>query len=533
MKKFTFLWVVIMLVSTLTYAQNLVPNNSFENWTGGQPDNWLADGGAITVSQNTDNVQDGASSCQVVFTSQDNQYLTSGSFAVEAGTPVVLSLYVYDNDAAGRARLCCIYEGADNYYGNYSEDMDEWQMLSYEAIVPDGATSAEFQIRFYDVAPWDGDAELIVDNASFFVDNEIKPEPTNYPTDFAAAASGVNAQISWSDATGDQLPQGYLIVANTSATFEAPVDGVVVADDNDLSNGVAALNIAYGAEMAFFTGTSPATTYYFAIFPYTNSGENIDYKTEPSPPVVSLTMPDVSVISSVDFEDNTFGDWEAISVVGDQVWEISPYGNPGNCGAMSGYDGQPYANEDWLVSPAINFNNYSEVTFSFDNATNYSGPAMELYISGDYSGDPATANWEMLSFNASGGSWDYVSSDIDLSAYEGSMNLGFKFTSNDSESATWEVDNLLVTGVMSSFVPEGDLPLVQLFPNPGYGLYQITNSNNENLDIKIYNVLGQFVNAVESNEDQISIDITNEDNGIYLVQIIGEQTNKTISVLKK
>jgi len=193
MKKFTFLWVFAIL-ATFAFSQNLIENPSFENWTDGQPDSWTTSGGAITLSQNTDNMQEGSSSCQVVFTSQDNQNLLSNTFAVEAGNPIIMSVYIFDNDDAGRARISCLYEGADNYYGTYSEDLDEWQMLSYEGVVPDGATSATFQIRFYDVASgWDGDAQILVDAASFVVDNEIKPEPSNYPTDFASVAAGINA----------------------------------------------------------------------------------------------------------------------------------------------------------------------------------------------------------------------------------------------------------------------------------------------------------------------------------------------------
>jgi hypothetical protein len=534
MKKFTVLWVALLMISSVAFSQNLIDNPGFENWTGGQPDNWLADGGAITVSQNTANVQEGTSSCEVVFTSQDNQYLTSGSFAVEAGTPVFLSVYFYDNDPAGRARLCCIWEGADNYYGEYSEDLDAWQMISYEGLVPDGATSAEFQIRFYDVAAsWDGDATVLVDNASFTSDNTIYPEPSNYPTNLAAAAAGVSANVSWTDATGDQLPQKYLLMASETNSFTAPVDGTPVEDDTDMSDGNAMINVSYGQEMASFGGLSAATTYYFTIFPYTNTGADIDYKTDGTAPTASVTMPDVSVISSVDFEDNTYGDWTTVNVSGDQVWDIQAYGNPGNCGRMSGFDGQPYANEDWAISPQINLDNYSEESFSFDNAMNYSGPAMELYISSDYNGDPSTANWDMIAFNASAGSWAYESSEIDLSSYSGTVNLGFKFTSTDTESATWEIDNLLITGVMSNNVNDEQLADIQIYPNPGTGIYQIDNSNFENLNINVYNVLGQFVNALESSESIISLDITTEENGIYLVQIIGDKTNKTVSILKK
>lgn len=533
MKKFTFLGALIIFVS-FAFSQNLIENPGFENWTDGQPDSWTTDGGAITLSQNTDNAQEGTSSCQVVFTSDDNQNLLSNTFSVEPGDPVLLSVYIYDNDAAGRARISCLYEGADNYYGTYSDDLDEWQMLSYEGVVPDGATSATFQIRFYDVSSsWDGDAEILVDAASYLVDNEIKPEPSNYPTDFTAVAAGVNANVSWTDATGDQLPQKYLVLASTSESFTPPVDGTPVADDTDISDGSAALNINFGEELASFGGLESATDYYFTIYPYTNSGENIDYKTDGTAPSAMVSMPDVSIITSVDFEDNTFGDWETVNVIGDQVWEIEPYGNPGNCGAMSGFDGQSYANEDWLISPALEMDNYSEEVFTFDNAYNYDGPAIELYISDDYSGDPAIANWEMLSFDASSGSWEYVSANVDLSSYSGTNHLGFKFTSTDSESATWELDNLLITGVMSNNVNEVGLFDINIYPNPGYGLYQIQNENREKLNISIYNVLGQFVSSVESSDHQIKLDITEENNGIYLVQIIGQSSNKTLSIVKK
>ena len=156
--------------------QNDVVNGDFENWTDGVADNWMVDGGFVTISQNTTTIQSGVSSCEVVWTSHDNQYLTSDPFNVTGGLEINASMWAYDNDISGRARLCIIYEGAENYYGEYSSDMDEWQQLVYTEFVPDGATSATFQIRFYDdSANWDGDATVIVDNAKCNVNNS----PTN------------------------------------------------------------------------------------------------------------------------------------------------------------------------------------------------------------------------------------------------------------------------------------------------------------------------------------------------------------------
>ena len=151
---------------------------------------------------------------------------------------------------------------------------------------------------------------------------------------------------------------------------------------------------------------------------------------------------------SDDFEDG-INKWNAVNVLGDQVWtHDTTHGNPGGCAKMSGYSGGAHANEDWLITPQIDFTGNSNPSLSFDNATNYTGNPLELYISTDYSGvgDPNSANWTQLTFTKSSGSWSWVSAgSIDLSSYaEQKVYIGFKFTSTDSESATWEVDNVVV-----------------------------------------------------------------------------------------
>ncbi len=100
------------------------------------------------------------------------------------------------------------------------------------------------------------------------------PEPTNHPTSFSCSASG-GIDLSWIDATGAQLPSGYLIRWSDAGygSIANPVDGTEIAD------GPNALNVLQGVQSASITGLSPNTTYYFKIWPYTNSGTDIDYKT--------------------------------------------------------------------------------------------------------------------------------------------------------------------------------------------------------------------------------------------------------------
>jgi hypothetical protein len=159
--------------------------------------------------------------------------------------------------------------------------------------------------------------------------------------------------------------------------------------------------------------------------------------------------------SSVVFEDgfdSGLNAWTAYNVLGAQVWEHSTkYGNPDDCARVSGYDGSAFANEDWLISPAIELGSASSATLTFETAMNYTGPTLEVYLSSDYdgAGDPNNFEWEKITPILSSGGWTWTGSGtIDLGEYLGAdMYFAFKFTSTDQESATWEVDNVEVTVV--------------------------------------------------------------------------------------
>lgn len=289
-------------------------------------------------------------------------------------------------------------------------------------------------------------------NANQTMSGAVDPEPTNYPTSFTATPQIFAMDISWTDATGAQLPAAYLLLASDQDNIALPVDGTPVADDPDLSDGTAALNIGQGVETASFANLPGNQIYYFKIFPYTNGGPSIDYKTDGTPPDASATTPDVVIINEEDFNTGTLGTWMEVSVTGTQTWGIeNNFGVGGTpCAKMSGYQSGSNENEDWLISPPMNFNHYTGEMFQFQTAMNYSGPELEVYISNDYagSGDPNLATWTQLSPTWSPGGWTWTPSGLlDISTTAGSsVFLGFKYTSTSSQSATWEVDEILVVG---------------------------------------------------------------------------------------
>ncbi len=233
--------------------------------------------------------------------------------------------------------------------------------------------------------------------------------------------------------------------------------------------------------------------------------------------------PGGDAIFELDFT-NGFGDWTTVSVTGDQEWSIVSYGNPGDCAKMSGWDGSASnENEDWLISPAYNADNYSGEVLIFDNSTKYDGNPLELYISTDYtSGNPNDATWESLSFTASPGNFTWTSSgDIDLSAYTGeNVHIAFKYTSTAEQSATWQVDNIQLLGDPNA-ITEQSTEAFSVYPNPSKGVFNIRNTSGEEIHISVYNILGSKVyDAVSSSAlSRVELDVLP---GTYFIQLKNE-----------
>jgi hypothetical protein len=154
-----------------------------------------------------------------------------------------------------------------------------------------------------------------------------------------------------------------------------------------------------------------------------------------------------------DFSSNNLDNWTVVSVTGEQQWEITPYGNPAPSAKISGFSGGSNANEDWLITSTIDLSSLSTVTLNFQSVVRYDGPSLEVYASSDYSGGEPTSdgNWTELSVtldtdSSSWSSWT-DSGNIDLSSYAGgNVHIAFKYVSTSSASATYEIDNVLLTG---------------------------------------------------------------------------------------
>jgi hypothetical protein len=198
--------------------------------------------------------------------------------------------------------------------------------------IPNGAI---FWIRWTDFNASGSDDGLGVDDFSLTPIGASLPEPTNHPTTFVCSAvSPSNIDLSWTDANGGQEPQGYLIKwSNISyADITDPTDG-------STANGVNSTTVAQGVGATTIASLNQNTTYYFKIFPYTNSGASIDYKVNGTIQQTDCTTDEVPCGSESFGNNNAPGNTYASgSFVGDDVytWEYVQARTPDATNSISG-----------------------------------------------------------------------------------------------------------------------------------------------------------------------------------------------------
>lgn len=176
----------------------------------------------------------------------------------------------------------------------------------------------------------------------------------------------------------------------------------------------------------------------------------------------SWTFIDSDILVGLQTENGSnLGKFTAINVVGEQVWGWDPY----NYMKMTGFvSGAYWDNEDWLVSPSMNFTERTNPFLSFDHVGRYFGDAtgqnskmkiaISVWVSTKSDGTSIVpSDWTQLvlpeSAYPTGASWTFISSGkLSLAAYKGQANVrvAFKYLSSapDGAAGTWEVKNVYV-----------------------------------------------------------------------------------------
>ncbi|HVI49447.1 MAG TPA: Ig-like domain-containing protein [Chitinophaga sp.] len=148
------------------------------------------------------------------------------------------------------------------------------------------------------------------------------------------------------------------------------------------------------------------------------------------------------------------------SVSGAQVWACTTFGqNNSNGVQINGFSGSAIENEDWLISPAFDFTAFSFPLLHFSSRTAFTGPALTLKVSTDYSGsgDPRLATWTTINGrfpDAASDVWK-ASDGINLAAFkQGSVYIAFVYTSSPSlQAARWTIDDFGIKDTTAAPAP--------------------------------------------------------------------------------
>ena len=344
---------------------------------------------------------------------------------------------------------------------------------------------------------------------------EPDPEPSNYPTNFTATVDGTDVTLTWTDAVGEQLPHRYVVIAALGAVTP-PTDGIAIADSD------MAKNVNYGTQTVTFSGLQGGGIYHFGIFPYTNSGANIDYKTDGSYPTATVATENIEYLLYEEF-DEELGVFTTYDAYGDQTWhqgshQGTTYAN------MNGYAEQAsHQNEDWLIGyvevPDLTF---TDIFMEFRTAMKFDGDPLRVAISMDYDGqsDPSDFEWEDVTdaFDYSTGNYEWVESgELNVIDYaeNGSFYIAFIYTSSDEAASSWEIDYVKVWGKFTAAVNDNEMACVSLYPNPARE--QVSFNIENDAQVSIFDMTGRMVSTTDCMAGQAQINVSELVNGVYFV----------------
>ena len=158
----------------------------------------------------------------------------------------------------------------------------------------------------------------------------------------------------------------------------------------------------------------------------------------------------------------------AEDITGDNAWTIRSVNNDA---WIYRYRGDP-DEEDWLIFPELNLDNYTEETLSLGYRSQFLDPMdteLKLYYTNQYTSDPSSTNWvELMDANAELDLNKSMSSSVtetytlqsDLSNIDGTtIRIGIKYTSTEQSSTNaraWLVANPNVLATQTTTTTIGD-----------------------------------------------------------------------------
>ena len=268
----------------------------------------------------------------------------------------------------------------------------------------------------------------------------------------------------------------------------------------------------------------PATTYQVCIKAQDAAG-NISAC---SGSITFETLASYISVFEENFDDCANIQFVSISEASNKNWEcINQYGE-NNSPAMqiNGYQADTDC-QDWLITLIpIDFDNYDNEKLSFYSAYAYGNTPLELLYSYDYDGSnlPSNFTWSPVpnvNFPIPGGSstnQEFIVSNADISAINGTAYLAFKYYTASYQPTRWTIDSFVINGGDASVLNHVLKQNVQVYPNPVHNnQINLEYKNVKLLNLKIYDVSGKLL--LQNNKPGYQIALPELPQGIYYLQL--------------
>ena len=166
-------------------------------------------------------------------------------------------------------------------------------------------------------------------------------------------------------------------------------------------------------------------------------------------PTDPLTELEEDFQTGIDDQDVNLPGWTNVAIKGERLWRFNEFSGNVYVQATAFQDDAPEM-ETWLITPAIDFDEVSEMNFQNFQAF-YTHPALSVLVSTDFDGtDVEGATWTELDPTLADGSLDnytFIDSGVlDLSSFNGVGYIGFRYIGSgpDGETNTFAIDDLTI-----------------------------------------------------------------------------------------
>ncbi len=123
-----------------------------------------------------------------------------------------------------------------------------------------------------------------------------------------------------------------------------------------------------------------------------------------------------------------------------------------------------------------------------------------------------------------GAGWEKFTCEFGNGILLGETIVGIQINYEQTSIGSYEAyfDDFLIEEAQSlnTVLPDNySTQLVSVYPNPSNGVFNMTNINNKKINIAVYNLLGELLLNKNSEESSITIDLSNQPTGIFILRV--------------